>query len=135
MWPDKAGQLGVWDRLHRHCYWFGRDQPVGQFPVNSTSNWTAKTTITVRHFVRCAQMFGAIEAGGTKFFCAIGSKPEDLKITQFSTTSPEATTANAIAFLRENSRGELWAVGIGSFGPVDLDPQSETFGYITSTPK
>src|ERR1700756_622007 len=80
-------------------------------------------------------MFGAIEAGGTKFVCAIGSKPEDLKITQFSTTSPEATTANAIAFLRENSRGELWAVGIGSFGPVDLDPQSETFGYITSTPK
>lgn len=80
-------------------------------------------------------MFGAIEAGGTKFVCAIGSKPEDLKITQFPTTSPEATTANAVAFLRENSRGELWAVGIGSFGPVDLDSQSATFGYITSTPK
>jgi fructokinase len=80
-------------------------------------------------------MFGAIEAGGTKFVCAIGSKPEDLKITQFPTSSPEATTANAVAFLRENSRGELWAVGIGSFGPVDLDPQSATFGYITSTPK
>ena len=80
-------------------------------------------------------MFGAIEAGGTKFVCAIGSRPEDLKITQFPTTSPEATTANAVAFLQENSRGELWAVGIGSFGPVDLDPQSATFGYITSTPK
>jgi fructokinase len=80
-------------------------------------------------------MFGAIEAGGTKFVCAIGSKPEDLKITQFPTTSPEATTANAVAFLRENSRGELWAVGIGSFGPVDLDSQSASFGHITSTPK
>ena len=80
-------------------------------------------------------MFGAIEAGGTKFVCAIGSKPEDLKITQFPTTSPEATTANAVAFLRENSRGELWAVGIGSFGPVDLDLQSASFGHITSTPK
>ena len=80
-------------------------------------------------------MFGAIEAGGTKFVCAIGSKPEDLKIAQFPTTSPDATTANAVRFLEENSRGELWAVGIGSFGPVDLDPQSATFGYITSTPK
>ena len=80
-------------------------------------------------------MFGAIEAGGTKFVCAVGTSPDDLKLTQFLTTSPEATTASAIDFLREQSNGELEAVGIGSFGPVDLRLNSPTFGYITSTPK
>jgi fructokinase len=80
-------------------------------------------------------MFGAIEAGGTKFVCAVGINPDDLKITQFATTSPETTTASAIEFLREQSAGELDAVGIGSFGPVDLRLDSPTFGYITSTPK
>src|SRR2546423_2421369 len=58
-----------------------------------------------------------------------------MKLTQFPTTSPEATTASAIDFLREQSQRELKAVGIGSFGPVDLCPSSPTFGYITSTPK
>jgi fructokinase len=80
-------------------------------------------------------MFGAIEAGGTKFVCAVGTNPDDLKLIQFPTTSPEATTASAIEFLREQSAGELYAVGIGSFGPVDLRLDSPTFGYITSTPK
>ena len=80
-------------------------------------------------------MLGAIEAGGTKFVCAVGSKPEDLKITQLPTTAPGATTASAVAFLREHSGDQLQAVGIGSFGPVDLCPSSPTFGYITSTPK
>jgi len=80
-------------------------------------------------------MFGAIEAGGTKFVCAVGTNPDDLKLTQFPTTLPQATTASAIEFLREQSAGELDAVGIGSFGPVDLRLNSPTFGYITSTPK
>ncbi|HEV3205737.1 MAG TPA: ROK family protein [Terriglobales bacterium] len=80
-------------------------------------------------------MFGAIEAGGTKFVCGVGSGPDDLKLTQFPTTSPEPTLAKAIAFLQAQSKGELKAVGIGSFGPVDLHPDSATFGYVTSTPK
>jgi len=80
-------------------------------------------------------VLGAIEAGGTKFVCAVGSKPEDLKIIQLPTTAPGATTASAVAFLREHSGDQLQAVGIGSFGPVDLCPSSPTFGYITSTPK
>ena len=80
-------------------------------------------------------MFGAIEAGGTKFVCAVGTNPDDLKLTQFPTISPEATTSRAIEFLRKHSNGELKAVGIGSFGPVDLRLNSPTFGYITSTPK
>ena len=80
-------------------------------------------------------MFGAIEAGGTKFVCAVGSDPADLTITQLPTTAPQVTTAQAIDFLRVSSRGMLQAVGIGSFGPVDLSPSSPTFGHITSTPK
>lgn len=80
-------------------------------------------------------MFGAIEAGGTKFVCAVGSDPANLDVTQMPTTSPEITMAAALNFLRERSDGKLQAVGIGSFGPVDLSPSSPTFGHITSTPK
>jgi fructokinase len=80
-------------------------------------------------------VFGAIEAGGTKFVCAVGTGPEDLAVTQLPTTSPEATIGSAVAFLKERSGGQLQAVGIGSFGPVDLSPSSPTFGHITSTPK
>jgi fructokinase len=75
-------------------------------------------------------IFGAIEAGGTKFVCGIGTGPGDFLTTQIPTTSPEATVAAAVAWLGEQSGGRLSAVGIGSFGPVDL-----TSGSITSTPK
>lgn len=80
-------------------------------------------------------MFGAIEAGGTKFVCAVGCDPGNLNIAQLPTTSPQVTTAEAVDFLRASSGGKLQAVGIGSFGPVDLSPSSPTFGHITSTPK
>jgi fructokinase len=80
-------------------------------------------------------VFGAIEGGGTKFVCAVGTGPDDLVMTQFSTESPEPTIARAIAFLKERAGARLQAVGIGSFGPVDLSPSSPTFGCITSTPK
>jgi fructokinase len=80
-------------------------------------------------------MLGAIEAGGTKFVCGIGTGPEDLTTVQIATTSPEATTAAAIEFLQKESGGRLDAVGIASFGPVDLRCDSPTYGYITSTPK
>ena len=80
-------------------------------------------------------MFGAIEGGGTKFVCAVGTTPDDLTVTQFSTESPGPTIARAVAFFKEQSGGRLLAVGIGSFGPVDLCPASPTFGCTTSTPK
>ena len=79
-------------------------------------------------------MLGGIEAGGTKFVCGAGTGPEDIRIVQFPTTSPEETMARAIAFFRNEVSG-IRAVGIGSFGPVDLDEHSPTFGHITSTPK
>ena len=79
-------------------------------------------------------MLGAIEAGGTKFICAVGSGPDDLETVEIPTTTPAATLDAAIGFFRQRHR-ELEAVGIASFGPVDLNPDSWTYGYITSTPK
>jgi fructokinase len=75
-------------------------------------------------------VFGGIEAGGTKFVCGVGTGPDDLVTTRIPTTLPEATVAEAVAWIGEKSAGRLNAVGIGSFGPVDLN-----CGYITSTPK
>lgn len=80
-------------------------------------------------------LFGAIEAGGTKFVCAAGTGPDDVRaITRFPTTTPAETFARAIAFFQEQPE-PVAALGIGSFGPVDLNPASPTYGFITSTPK
>lgn len=80
-------------------------------------------------------LLGGIEAGGTKFVCAVGTGPDEiLAETEFGTTSPEETIGHAIAFFSEWS-APVDAVGIGSFGPVDPDPNSSTFGTITTTPK
>ena len=63
-------------------------------------------------------MFGAIEAGGTKFVCAVGTGPEDAVISaEIPTTTPEETMALVAAFFRGK---RLKRVGIGCFGPVDL---------------
>jgi fructokinase len=83
------------------------------------------------------QLFGGIEAGGTKFVCAAGAGPDDLTAEiRFPTTTPEETIGQAIAFFEEQAAKEpLMAIGIASFGPVDPHPTSPTFGYITTTPK
>ena len=81
---------------------------------------------------------GAVEAGGTKFVCMVGTGPGDMREQiRFATTTPESTLRQAVDFFRaaEQRHGRLAAIGIASFGPVDLDPASGTFGYITSTPK
>jgi fructokinase len=82
-------------------------------------------------------LFGGIEAGGTKFVCAVGTGPDDLRTeTRFPTTTPEETIGRAITFFQEQAQHEpLAAIGIASFGPVDPNPASPTFGYITTTPK
>jgi fructokinase len=81
--------------------------------------------------------YGAIEGGGTKFNCLVGSGPQDIRAEiRIPTTRPEETFAKVIAFFKEQSANRpLAAIGIGSFGPVDLNPSSPTYGYITSTPK
>ena len=79
--------------------------------------------------------FGAVEAGGTKFVCAAGRGPDDLHaVTRFPTTTPEETLARTLAFFRELPTPPV-AVGIGSFGPVDPNPYSPTYGHILRTPK
>jgi fructokinase len=76
---------------------------------------------------------GGIEAGGSKFVCAVGNGPDQLCSVEIPTTTPEETIGRVIDFFRRQARVE--AIGIGSFGPIDPDPNSETFGYILSTPK
>lgn len=90
-------------------------------------------------------LWGGIEAGGTKFVCAVGSGPDDLRAeARFPTTTPEETIGRAVRFFQQHQRlgrrpspnsEPLAAIGIASFGPVDPDPDSPTFGYITTTPK
>jgi fructokinase len=83
-------------------------------------------------------LVGAIEAGGTKFNCAVGTGPDDLRAEiRIATTTPSETFDGCIRFFREQEpiHGKLDAIGIASFGPVDLHPTSPTYGFITSTPK
>lgn len=83
-------------------------------------------------------LFGGIEAGGTKIVCASGTGPEDMNRAEFpSGSSPETALFSVIQWLRgeEKRRGRFRALGIGSFGPVDLNPLSPAYGHITSTPK
>jgi fructokinase len=84
------------------------------------------------------RLYGAIEAGGTKFVCLVGTGPGDIRLDiRLPTTTPEQTLRDTIEFFRaaETRFGRLAAMGIASFGPVDLRPDSPTFGFITSTPK
>ena len=84
------------------------------------------------------QLYACIEAGGTKFVCAVGSGPQDIRAeTRFPTTTPTETLARTVAFFQEQqaAHGPLAALGIGAFGPVDLNPASPTYGYVTTTPK
>ena len=82
-------------------------------------------------------VFGGIEAGGTKFVCAVGSGPADIRAeVRFPTTTSSETLMRAIDFFQSQQvEAPLAAIGIGSFGPLDPRPASPTYGYITSTPK
>ncbi len=76
---------------------------------------------------------GALEAGGTKMVLAVydenGTERERITVP---TLTPEETMPGMIAFFRDH---QVDALGVGSFGPLDLDPASPTYGFITSTPK
>src|SRR5579871_1217938 len=80
-------------------------------------------------------VYGGIECGGTKFVCATGDLTGAIPARcEFPTAQPAETIAQAIRFFQEQPQ-PVAAIGIGSFGPVDLDPSSPRFGFITSTPK
>lgn len=79
-------------------------------------------------------LIGGIEGGGTKFVCAVGTGPDDIREEiRYPTTTPEESIGRALAFFRQYEA--LRAVGIACFGPLDPNPKSETFGYVTTTPK
>ncbi|WP_309120514.1 ROK family protein [Paenibacillus sp.] len=76
---------------------------------------------------------GAIEAGGTKFVCGIGNERGDIEDrVSFPTERPEETLRQVIDYFQNKN---VEAIGIGSFGPIDIDPASPTYGFVTTTPK
>lgn len=80
-------------------------------------------------------LYGAIEAGGTKFVCAVGNKEyQTLDKISIETTNPGETLEQVIQFFNQY-RDQLSSFGIGSFGPIDSELDSPTYGFITNTPK
>jgi fructokinase len=78
-------------------------------------------------------IYGAIEAGGTKMVCAIGTADGQLlSEATFATKEPAETTRELVAFFQGKG---IKALGIGAFGPVDLNPASPTYGHLLETPK
>lgn len=79
-------------------------------------------------------LYGGVEAGGTKFACAVGKRSgEVLDYLEIPTTTAPETLQKVVEFFKSNK--SLVSIGIGSFGPLDLDSSSATYGYITNTPK
>jgi predicted NBD/HSP70 family sugar kinase len=84
------------------------------------------------------RFFGAVEAGGTKFICAVVDERENILVQErFPTTDPNSTLAAVHPFLREQGgkRRPLLAIGVACFGPVELDKSSPRYGFIGQTPK
>lgn len=78
-------------------------------------------------------LIGAIEAGGTKFICGIGNENGELfERVSFPTETPKITMENVVNFFKNKN---IEKFGVGSFGPIDPNLKSDTYGYITKTPK
>ncbi len=78
-------------------------------------------------------LIGAIEAGGTKFVCGVGTESgEIINRTSFPTEKPELTLAKVFDYFRDK---KVSAIGIGCFGPIELNRSSPHYGFVTSTPK
>ena len=83
------------------------------------------------------KLYGAVEAGGTKFVCCIASGPEHIvEEVRLATTTPDETLRKTVQFFEPYvSSGKIKTIGVGCFGPLDLNPNSPTYGFITATPK
>src|SRR4051794_40325639 len=102
--------------------------------VSSENRLSSEASRSEPSAARRRRRYAAVEAGGTKWVCAVGRGPDDMEVTTtIPTTTPAETIAATVAFLA--AAGPIDAVGIGSFGPVDLRPGSPTWGHITATPK
>jgi fructokinase len=79
--------------------------------------------------------FGGVEIGGSHLVCAIGAGPADLHVVSLPVSAdPSGALIGALDFFRGSAR-PLAAVGVACFGPLDLDPSSRSFGFVTATPK
>lgn len=83
------------------------------------------------------KLYGAIEAGGTKFVCCVASGPGHIvEEIRLATTTPEETLKKTVQFFEPYvSSRRIKTIGVGCFGPLDLNPNSPTYGFITATPK
>lgn len=80
-------------------------------------------------------LFASVEAGGTKFVCAVGNA--DLEIVdkvEFPTTNPSKTIQITIDYFQQ-FKGQVKSLSVGSFGPINMLVDSPKYGYITTTPK
>ncbi|PKM66448.1 MAG: fructokinase [Firmicutes bacterium HGW-Firmicutes-2] len=78
-------------------------------------------------------MYGAIEAGGTKFVCAaVDEEMNILDQITVATLEPKQTMKEVIEFFKKNP---VKAIGIGAFGPIEISPTKENYGQILNTPK
>ena len=82
-------------------------------------------------------LLAAIEAGGTKFVCAVGRPGQTVHSIEIPTRDPSTTLSDVCAFFSAaiKAHGSISALGIASFGPIDLNPASADFGRMTTTPK
>ncbi len=84
------------------------------------------------------ELLGGVEAGGTKFNCVVAHGPDQvLERTTIPTGLPSGTLAAVVEFFQRSAlrHGPLDAIGVASFGPVELDRASTDYGLITNTPK
>ncbi len=84
------------------------------------------------------ELLGGVEAGGTKFICAIGRAPDSIVAqAQFPTVGAVETLNTVIGFFQEQEKlhGQLAGFGIATFGPAEVDPASPHWGAISATPK
>lgn len=82
-----------------------------------------------------AEIYGGVETGGTWCVCALGTGPDDIVAERTFPTREPGETLDAIAAFFDDASSPPAAIGVGSFGPVDLNPASDTWGYVTTTPK
>jgi len=85
-----------------------------------------------------ANLLGGIEAGGTKFNCVIASAHDEILAQRLiPTTTPDFTLRACVDFFHEHqiSLGRIKALGIGSFGPIELNKDAQAYGEIKKTPK
>ena len=84
-------------------------------------------------------LYGAIEAGGTKFVCGVAGGPDDIRDTAtFPTTTPAETLEAVCGYFadyQEKTGDKIDSIGVACFGPIDMNKASDKYGYITCTPK